>query len=252
MAQHTSDDWDVFVSYVTSEEMATNLPWDIPAEWHDATKTFPEIFKDHLLSFDPGLRVFIDKAELQQGEDWQQKLEGALRSCKLLVAFVTPSFGKSKWATREVSLADDRGIKIMPINLLSPGSEWPPPGLLALATTQYIPCEAGPARIAQQIQKELARIRPPQVLQAPSEAPAEGQASLEAAREAHAAPTLSLLMDSIFNCQSRLSALANERRKHDLLLPPPRLPPAAAAAAHAAAALCPLYRYCCRCSCCYR
>ena len=58
-----------------------------------------------------------------------------------------------------MALADDQGIKIIPINLLSHGSEWPPRGLLSLATTQYIPCEAGPERCAQQVHRELARRR---------------------------------------------------------------------------------------------
>lgn len=53
--------WDIFITYVTSEDSASKLT-STPASWSDATQTFPEILKEHLLRLDPALRCFIDKA----------------------------------------------------------------------------------------------------------------------------------------------------------------------------------------------
>jgi hypothetical protein len=111
--------WDVFISYVSKEDTAEKHA-SVPPVWRDGSKTVPEIFKEHLVHLDSGLRCFIDKVELEQGDDWQRELEEALRSCTLLVAFVTPGFATSKWATRELALADDQSIRVMPCAARSP------------------------------------------------------------------------------------------------------------------------------------
>ena len=185
--------WDVFLSYVTAEDAAPKLSWPVPGAWRMSDTTFPDLLKEQLHHLDPTLRCFVDKAELQQGDDWQAQLEEALRSSRLVVALITPGFALSKWATREITLADNRGIKILPINILPQGSEWPPRGLLALTRTQYVPFEAGPERVAQLIHKEIHKSSSPRAPVDESEA-----------------PILSQLMESVFSCQSRLSALADE------------------------------------------
>ena len=84
-----------------------------------------------------GFSVFLDADEIPFGSDWQDVLNGAINSCYLFVALVTPRYGETMWTNREVKLADILGKKIVPINFTS---SWPPLCLaIQFATTQFIP-----------------------------------------------------------------------------------------------------------------
>jgi hypothetical protein len=59
---------------------------------------------------------FVAHTQIESGRDWQDVIEDALRTCHVLVAYVTDGFPASNWTDQEVGWALGRGIPMIPVN----------------------------------------------------------------------------------------------------------------------------------------
>lgn len=60
---------------------------------------------------------FVAHDAIEPTRQWQEVIELALRTCDLLIAYVTPDFNESKWTDQEVGWALARGIVVIPLNV---------------------------------------------------------------------------------------------------------------------------------------
>jgi hypothetical protein len=59
---------------------------------------------------------FVAHVQIEPARDWQEVIENGLRTCHVLVAYVTEDFPKSPWTEQEVGWALGREIPIIPVN----------------------------------------------------------------------------------------------------------------------------------------
>jgi hypothetical protein len=62
-----------------------------------------------------GIRVFLDKNELQEGEDITEQIEGAIRTASVHVAIFSPKYAESSWCLKELRLMLESGSTIIPV-----------------------------------------------------------------------------------------------------------------------------------------
>ena len=64
-----------------------------------------------------GIDVFVAHIDIEPTEDWQRIIEGALDTCDMLVAFLTPKFHESLWTDQEVGFVFGRRKLVLPLML---------------------------------------------------------------------------------------------------------------------------------------
>ena len=79
--------YDVFVSYAHADQKEVS------------------IFEQRLVDSLPEIKLFIDRKELNTGTSWQQEIYESLDNCKKIIAFLTPSYLKSKVCLEEFNIA---------------------------------------------------------------------------------------------------------------------------------------------------
>ena len=124
-------DYDVFISYA-----------------HENTLEM-EIFKQHLLKMKPGIRVFLDRKEIDIGAPWQPEIFESLDRCRKVIVMYSPDYLKSKVCKEEFNIAWIRNRETE-INIIFPiyiyTSELP----TYMKYLNYIDCREGDeARIEQ-------------------------------------------------------------------------------------------------------
>lgn len=62
-----------------------------------------------------GFACFVAHDAIEPSRSWQREIERALRSCDILVAYITPGFHDSKWTDQEVGWALGRGLVAIPV-----------------------------------------------------------------------------------------------------------------------------------------
>eukprot|EP00253_Pinus_taeda_P012754 PITA_12754 len=62
-----------------------------------------------------GLRVFLDRQELQEGERMTPQIEGAIRTASVHVLIFTPGYANSHWCLNELLLVLESGSTILPV-----------------------------------------------------------------------------------------------------------------------------------------
>ena len=60
---------------------------------------------------------FVAHDEIEPSRQWQDVIELALRSCDVLVAYVTPDFNQSQWTEQEVGWALGRELVVVPLRV---------------------------------------------------------------------------------------------------------------------------------------
>jgi TIR domain len=55
--------------------------------------------------------------QIEPTREWQKVIELALRSCDVLMAYVTPDFAQSRWTDQEVGWAMGRGVVLIPVKV---------------------------------------------------------------------------------------------------------------------------------------
>jgi len=60
---------------------------------------------------------FVAHDEIEPSREWQEVIELALRTCDVLLAYVTPDFNDSKWTEQEVGWALGRELVVVPLKV---------------------------------------------------------------------------------------------------------------------------------------
>ena len=64
-----------------------------------------------------GFACFVAHDQIRPSRSWLREIERALRSCDLLVAYVTPGFARSEWTEQEVGWALGRDLVAIPVSV---------------------------------------------------------------------------------------------------------------------------------------
>jgi len=64
-----------------------------------------------------GFSCFVAHDQIRPSRSWQAEIERALRSCDLLIAYVSPGFSESDWTEQEVGWALGRDLVVIPISV---------------------------------------------------------------------------------------------------------------------------------------
>lgn len=102
-ASRSADDlWPVGTMRIFMSHLATRK-----AEVHELAELLRAI----------GLSCFVAHDQIRPSRSWQLEIERALRSCDLLVAYVSPGFSESDWTDQEVGWALGRDLVVIPISV---------------------------------------------------------------------------------------------------------------------------------------
>jgi hypothetical protein len=64
-----------------------------------------------------GYSCFVAHDQIRPSRSWLREIERALRSCDLLIAYVTPKFADSEWTDQEVGWALGRDLVVIPVSV---------------------------------------------------------------------------------------------------------------------------------------
>ena len=100
-----------------------------------------------------GVNLWMDRLDINPGDDWRKSLEGAVYSCAALISVLSPAYVSSKYCQRELARADRLGRPIFPVLLGTIAeSNWP----LEIERQQYIDFSSWQEEVA--YQKQLNRL----------------------------------------------------------------------------------------------
>ena len=81
---------------------------------HAESSAFALLVEAQLKLVDPDISVFIDK-EIQRGDDWEERIEKALRTSKILICILGPDFARSEMMLKEIDWAAQSGSRLISI-----------------------------------------------------------------------------------------------------------------------------------------
>lgn len=82
-----------------------------------------------------GVNLWMDRLDINPGDDWRKSLENAVYSCAALISVLSASYVSSKYCQRELARADRLGRPIFPVLLGAiDDADWP----LEIERQQYI------------------------------------------------------------------------------------------------------------------
>ncbi len=64
-----------------------------------------------------GISCWMDKSELKGGADWQENITTGIKSAKVFVLVYSAHAVESRWVLRELTLADDNHLFVIPYNI---------------------------------------------------------------------------------------------------------------------------------------
>jgi len=86
--------YDLFVSYARTDN-------NRPANPGVVTAFVEALIREHRRNTTDELSVFFDQDEIRVGQDWELRLQSALRDSNLLLALMSPHYFESPWCHRE-------------------------------------------------------------------------------------------------------------------------------------------------------
>lgn len=101
---------------------AAREPYDFFVSYAREDEAEVRVLVEALAAHRPGLRVFLDRVEIDPGEAWQTEIDEALEDCRKVVAVYSPAYFGSKVCMEEFNMArlrhreSDHGV-IIPIYL---------------------------------------------------------------------------------------------------------------------------------------
>ncbi|MGD0839468.1 MAG: toll/interleukin-1 receptor domain-containing protein [Polyangia bacterium] len=149
--------------HATSGANASALAKDTESRYHFflsyAHKDSAEVdlLLDRLRHRKPTLRVFRDKLSLNVGQSWQSELDGALETCRQVIAVYSPAYLKSKMCLEEFNMARLRHRE-SPAPVLTPIYLRDAPLPLYMRTLQFIDCREADRRLLTGAAERLAEI----------------------------------------------------------------------------------------------
>ena len=81
---------------------------------HAESSAFALLIEAHLKNKDPDISVFIDK-EIQKGDDWEERIEKALRTSEIFICILGPDFARSEMMLKEIDWAAQSGSRLISI-----------------------------------------------------------------------------------------------------------------------------------------
>lgn len=90
-------EYDLFISYSRKDNRP--IPDTFPHGWVTAIRD--HIAQDHRSFSTAPLRIFFDVEEIRTADDWRLRIEGALRSSKLLLVCLSPNYFASEYCRWE-------------------------------------------------------------------------------------------------------------------------------------------------------
>eukprot|EP00253_Pinus_taeda_P002203 PITA_02203 len=105
----------VSTSTSVNPNSTSNSPFDVFINHRgpDVKNTFASHLYHRLNSF--GLKVFLDREELQQGEYFNSQIEGAIRTASVHVAIFSATYAESTWCLNELlTMLESQGT-IIPV-----------------------------------------------------------------------------------------------------------------------------------------
>jgi hypothetical protein len=85
-----SPDYDLFISYARADN-ATGF----------VSRLFDTIYEDFREFSSEPFKIFFDTEEIRSGQDWEERLRQGLRSSRVLLVCLSPSYLRSTWCLRE-------------------------------------------------------------------------------------------------------------------------------------------------------
>jgi hypothetical protein len=85
-------DFHVFLSYARADNIARS-----PDGQGWVTAFHERLLAQHQRYSGRPLKVFFDRAEIRDNEDWERRIYRGLRTSSLLIAFVSPNYLRSPW-----------------------------------------------------------------------------------------------------------------------------------------------------------
>jgi tetratricopeptide (TPR) repeat protein len=86
--------YDLFISYARKDNQRPGAPGAV-------TALIDALMREHRRFTTKELVMFFDKDEIRVGQDWELRLQSALRDSKLLLAILSPRYFASQWCHRE-------------------------------------------------------------------------------------------------------------------------------------------------------
>ena len=71
-----------------------------------------------------GLSLWIDRSNLQGGQDWVEMIQSAIKGCQILILILSPDAVNSPWVQKEYRYALEQGKIVIPI-ICRPGFSLP-------------------------------------------------------------------------------------------------------------------------------
>eukprot|EP00253_Pinus_taeda_P016173 PITA_16173 len=100
-------------SAASSSSPSTSYEVFINHRGPDVKTTFASHLYKRLTSF--GLRVFLDKPELEEGRTFPSQIEAAIRSAAIHIAVFSPTYANSQWCLNELIAMITTGATILPV-----------------------------------------------------------------------------------------------------------------------------------------
>ena len=60
-----------------------------------------------------GYSCFVGEKQLEGGDEWAKTIASAVKNCRAMLIISSPTYGKTKWTYRELSLADNNEKKLV-------------------------------------------------------------------------------------------------------------------------------------------
>lgn len=155
-----------------------------------------------------GVNLWLDQNEITIGERWWDSIAHAIRTTPAVILIATPDGRRSKWVERELNLADEQGIPVLPV--WAAGESYLDSVPLGMADIQHIDMRS-PDRYANGVQallralSNVARYTPPPVDMPPDFVPRNPYKGLRAFGEEDAA--------DFFGREAFIAALIETLRK---------------------------------------
>lgn len=115
MAASSSTAASASISPSTNTNRSSNSSFDVFINHRgpDVKKTFASLLYHRLFSY--GLKVFLDREELQQGDYLTPQIESAIQTATVHVAIFSPTYAESTWCLKELLLMLESKAVIIPV-----------------------------------------------------------------------------------------------------------------------------------------
>lgn len=92
-------------SFAYEPAAAPPVPYDFFISYSREDSAAVDVLVDSVKAARPGVRVFLDRTEINSGEAWQMRLDEALEECRKVIVVYSPSYFRSRMCMEEFNMA---------------------------------------------------------------------------------------------------------------------------------------------------